>query len=370
MAEVEHGCLMLADIGGYTKYLSGVELDHSHDILADLMGVVADQLRGGLQLAKLEGDAVFCYGSDKKTDGPMLLTMVESCYFAFAQRLQTIERQTTCQCNACRLIPRLNLKFLTHHGGYVQQLVAGSRELVGSDVVLAHRLLKNAITTQTGLHGYAFFTQPCIDNFALDAGALGLREYRERYDDVGEVVGYVHNLEARWAEEQARRAVYVPQTVPGLEYDVPVPPPVIWDYLTSPAKRPLWQVDTLRVDQRNPRGTRGIGTTNHCVHGKLVSIHEEVLDWKPFRYYTLRSKASVLGEFLVTVEVTPLTDGTTSHVSMRLVPRGGRVQQLALRIFAGRMRKLQTAIATGRDNLVRLLSTGPRETVVSTESPH
>jgi hypothetical protein len=34
---VRQGCLALADIGGYTAYLAGVELEHSHDILADLL---------------------------------------------------------------------------------------------------------------------------------------------------------------------------------------------------------------------------------------------------------------------------------------------------------------------------------------------
>ena len=39
---VRQGCLVLADISGYTAYLAGVELEHSHDVLADLLGVVAD----------------------------------------------------------------------------------------------------------------------------------------------------------------------------------------------------------------------------------------------------------------------------------------------------------------------------------------
>jgi len=61
MAErVRQGCLVLADIGGYTAYLAGVELEHSHDVLADLLGGVTTGLCPPLHLAKLEGDAVFC----------------------------------------------------------------------------------------------------------------------------------------------------------------------------------------------------------------------------------------------------------------------------------------------------------------------
>lgn len=368
MASVDRGCLVLADISGYTKYLTGVELEHSHDVLTDLVSVIAEQMRGVLHLAKLEGDAVFCYGPEGDADGSMLLTMVESCYLTFARRVQTIHLQTTCQCDACRLIPRLNLKFLTHYGEYVQEMVAGSRELVGGDVVLAHRLLKNSVTQQTGLRGYAFFTQRCLDRFAIDPQPLGMIPYKERFEDVGEVAGYVHNLERRWQEEQERRIVYVPKEVPGLEYDVPVPPPIVWDYFTSPTKRLLWQVGIQRVDQHNPQGVRGVGTTNHCVHGK-ATYDEEILDWKPFRYFSFRFRLQVLGEFLMTVELTPLSDGTRSHVSRRLVPRGGRWQRLLLRVFEGKMRQIQARRLVSRDNLIRILSTLPVDASATAPSP-
>ena len=59
---VQQGLLVIADIGGYTRYLSGVELEHSHDILADLLAVVSGRLERDLTLVKLEGDAVFCRG--------------------------------------------------------------------------------------------------------------------------------------------------------------------------------------------------------------------------------------------------------------------------------------------------------------------
>src|SRR3972149_9191239 len=144
MATIQRGCLAIGPTTGYTKYLAGVELEHSQDVLSDLMGVLVGQLRGLLHLAKLEGDAVFCYEHGGEVDASMLLSMIESCYFAFSQRVQTIHRRTTCQCNACRLIPRLDLKFLTHHGQFALHEVAGSRELVGRDVVIVHRLPKNS----------------------------------------------------------------------------------------------------------------------------------------------------------------------------------------------------------------------------------
>jgi hypothetical protein len=56
MSSTNHGCLAIADIGGYTRYLTGVELEHSTDVLADLLGVVVKALEPNFRIAKLEGD--------------------------------------------------------------------------------------------------------------------------------------------------------------------------------------------------------------------------------------------------------------------------------------------------------------------------
>ncbi len=354
MTSVQHGCLVLADISGYTKYLTGVALEHSHDVLADLMGVVVDQTRGALHLAKLEGDAVFCYDHDGETDGSMLLTTVESCYFAFAQRLLLIQQHTTCQCDACLLVPRLNLKFLVHHGEYVQHDVARSSELVGPDVILSHRLLKNSITEKTQLRGYAFFTQACLTHFGLDPVPLRMTAHHEAYEDLGAVQGYIHNLEARWQEEQARRVVYVARDQVGaVEFEVPVPPAVAWEYLTSPLKKPLWLVGVERVKQDNPRGLRGVGTTNHCFHGEKSIFEEEILDWKPFRYYTFLVTIPIMGRFLVTHELSAVQEGAHTRVSWRRMPKGGLMQRLALRRYGAKMTAM---LYTSKENFVHLVS--------------
>jgi hypothetical protein len=117
--QVSSGPLVLADISGYTKYLAGVELEHSHDILADLLGLVAEQLCPPLALAKLEGDAVFCFAregtSAATVDGGSLsadelLEVLERTYIAFARRRRTVALSSSCTCDACRRVPELDLK--------------------------------------------------------------------------------------------------------------------------------------------------------------------------------------------------------------------------------------------------------------------
>jgi hypothetical protein len=48
-------------------------------------------------------------------------------------------------CDAYARIPDLDLKFVVHHGSAIYQEVAGHQELLGSDVIVVHRLLKNDV---------------------------------------------------------------------------------------------------------------------------------------------------------------------------------------------------------------------------------
>jgi len=205
MLQPESTWLLIADISGYTGYLASVELDHAQDILADLIGTVVTSLRPGFRLAKLEGDAAFVAAHADKLDGSLLLDTIERCYFGFRRRRRDVRQATSCTCNACVRIPDLNLKFVVHHGLALRQRVAGSEELLGSDVIVVHRLLKNEVVEKLGIGAYALFTQAATDAMAIDPAALGMTPLVESFEHLGEVATWVHDLERRWQEEEDRQ---------------------------------------------------------------------------------------------------------------------------------------------------------------------
>src|SRR6478672_2834972 len=202
-------CFLIADISGYTGYLAGVELDHAQDILADLVGTVVTALRPNFRLAKLEGDAAFMSMTAEKIDGSMLLDTIERCYFGFRRRRRDVRQATSCECNACVRIPDLDLKFVVHHGTVIQQLVAGRKELVGADVIVVHRLLKNDVQERLGLGAYALFTQASLAAAGLEPEALQMVRHVETYDHIGDVATWVLDLERRWQEEEERKPFFV-----------------------------------------------------------------------------------------------------------------------------------------------------------------
>jgi uncharacterized protein YndB with AHSA1/START domain len=343
---VRQGCLVLADISGYTSYLSGVELEHSHDILADLLGLVTDGLCPPLRLAKLEGDAVFCVApEDQQPDGTALLAALESTYLNFARRRRTVALSSSCACDACRRTPDLDLKFCAHHGSFVEHEVAASREFVGADVILVHRLLKNTVTEEHGTRGYVLLTDACRDALGgWSAAGLGdgTLRHRERYDDVGEVPGTVLDLASRWQAQQdeVRNVVSRDDAAYLFEADINASPAQVWSAMSDPAHCLRWRVGADEVKEHNPGGGRGVGTVTHCVHGR-TTIEQEIVDWLPPQHYTFRER-NPIGLCEWTVSLAPLPGGRT-HLEWRIGLREGRRQALAVRVLGRRVERLLRA---------------------------
>jgi hypothetical protein len=173
------GALLLADISGYTGFLQGVADAHvaliveapepppAYSLLSHLLDTILESLQPMFRLAKLEGDAVFAVQAAEIEAGDGVLDRVRACYAAFSEQLASAGEMWTCQCDACARIGALDLKFVLHHGGYVIQPVAGQSELLGPEVNVAHRLLKNHARELVGDVPYLLVSDAA-------AGALGI----------------------------------------------------------------------------------------------------------------------------------------------------------------------------------------------------
>jgi len=296
--ETQHGYLVLADISGYTSYLVGTELDHARDVLTELLELIVQRFKPLLNIAKLEGDAVFAYIPNQQiVRDETLLEMMESTYLEFRDRVEGIHRRTTCQCNACKLIPNLDLKFITHFGGYLLQNISGIRELVGSDVNLVHRLLKNHVSESTGWKAYALFTDAAIEQMNMELE--NLHEQVERYEYLGELKTYNMYLHERHKQLKEARRIFVSSE----EADwastrtIAAPPHVVWEWMNDIQRRLLWE--TLHDVQPllRPGGRMGTGAQNHCAHGKNVFV-ETTVDWRPFKTFTIDTGSSLMSRYL------------------------------------------------------------------------
>jgi hypothetical protein len=317
--KTQHGYLILADISGFTSYLAKVELEHAHEILTDLLEVIVKEFKTLLTISKLEGDAVFAYVSQANTPGgERLLELIENTYVAFRRQRDASRQNTTCTCNACQSIPNLDLKFFIHHGDYIVQEVSGIRELVGSDVNMIHRLMKNHITENTGWNAYILCTQPAFQNMGIQPE--GVHEQIESYDHLGDIQIHCLDLHARYKDMLETRRVFVsPEDADySFSYDFQAPPPLIWHWLTDIEKKTLLaNGDAVFTAKSRPGGRSGPGATNHCAHGKNLKglLVETILDWRPFDYFTFDGTEGN-SNMRHTYRLEPIADGTETRLHL------------------------------------------------------
>jgi hypothetical protein len=329
----QHGYLVIADISGYTSFVAKTELEHSHEILSELLGLLVDKIKPLMTLSKLEGDAVFAYvGEEKIARGETLLEFLEDIYVAFRDRQISMKRATTCTCLACQNIPTLDLKFIAHHGDYIVQHVGEIRELVGSDVNLIHRLTKNHVAEETGWRAYLMLTGACLDHLNLDLTDTHIQI--ESYEHLGKVKTYNIDLHQRYDQVVSERRIFLTEQTADLAFtvDFPVPPHAAWEWFQNPEKRNVSMPGVHWSVGDRPLGRSGAGASNHCAHGGGVST-EVAVDWRPFEYSTIESYEKGRKMFTETDRFEVLPSGCTRmHVLVRLnLPLPGIVRKVVAR---------------------------------------
>ncbi|HET9907116.1 MAG TPA: DUF2652 domain-containing protein [Anaerolineales bacterium] len=330
----QHGYLVIADISGYTSFVAKTELEHSQEILTELLELLITRLQPLMTISKLEGDAVFVYAPEEIfVRSETLIDFIESIYVAFRDKQLSIKRSTTCTCNACRNIPSLDLKFFIHCGDYIQQTIANIKELIGSDVNLVHRLTKNHVTEATGWRAYMMFTEQCMKHNGLSL--TDAHTQMEVYESLGEVRTFNIDLHTRYKEICEARCIVLEENDADFifQIDFLTPPSVTWEWLHNPEKRNIWGgvPNAWSVGDR-PLGRPGVGSSNHCAHGKSFST-QVVVDWHPFEYYTIHSLEKGKHTFTETLRFEALPNGGTRvrHVGKMHMPLPRFIRRAALK---------------------------------------
>ena len=190
----DRGFLVLADVSGFTAFVTTTELEHGSEIIATLLDEVIAHLSPSLEIQEIEGDAVFALGGEA---APLLRTrllhVLEDAFVAFKARQRSMQEVETCRCGACQRIWMLDLKMVVHHGPFLRHMVGGRSRVTGTAVILVHRLVKNGVTRRGG---YALLTEPVLRSLGLDPAAAELPSHTEHYEHLGDVRCFVHDLAA------------------------------------------------------------------------------------------------------------------------------------------------------------------------------
>ena len=188
----QDGVLVLADISGFTAFVTATELEHGPQIIGALLEAVMRQLSPPLEIQEVEGDAVFALGPDGALAPPMrLLDVLDGAFVAFKDLQRELAADESCSCGPCRSVEMLDLKIVAHHGRFLRQLVGGRGQVAGVDVILAHRLLKNGVTEK---RAYLLLTEAALAWLGVDPTRSGLDTRVESYEHLGDVRCFIRDL--------------------------------------------------------------------------------------------------------------------------------------------------------------------------------
>lgn len=188
--------LIIADISGYTEFMlaSQAAAIHGQLIVNELIEAIIEEVEIPLEVAKLEGDAVFLYAvknssavdweDTKHQIGGKLMRF----FTAFADRLAHLdETGLGCTCEACTNTHNLKLKVVAHSGQAAIYKLRNFTELAGVDVIIVHRLLKNSVN----LHEYVLLTDAAYRDIGIP-GEPSSTAY-ETYDYIGEIKTHIYH---------------------------------------------------------------------------------------------------------------------------------------------------------------------------------
>lgn len=185
MAENQANAIVLMpDIGGFTEFISAVEIDHGRHIISELLETLLDNRILRLELSEVEGDALLLFRRGAPPSKGELMAHVSRWFEAFHQNLKQLKTQIFCGCGACQTIPNLSLKVVGHYGHIAHHTVGGRASLFGTDVVLPHRMLKNGVN----LANYVLFSDRLWKDLeGAEDDAWAFRPHQEDYPVFGQV---------------------------------------------------------------------------------------------------------------------------------------------------------------------------------------
>lgn len=274
--------LFIPDISGFTRFVQTTEVEHSQHVIAELLEVLIAANTQDLQLAEVEGDALFFYKEGELLSQEKLLAQIETMFTAFHSHLSLLEKNRICPCNACAMAPELQLKIVAHCGELQFIEVQGNRKPFGKQVIEAHRLLKNAIDSEN----YVLVSRQLAETIELPiyyySKIFRFKEGTDVYD--GEEVAYIFSFIAKeklklHTFDQGKKVHFdrPPQLV--FEKDFSIDALKLMEYITNYTYRHFWVKGVDKFEYNENEVTR-LGTEHLCVvngkHLNFVAVTKEV----------------------------------------------------------------------------------------------
>lgn len=271
--------LFIPDISGFTRFIDETEITHSQHIIAELLELLIDADDLGLSVSEIEGDAILFYRFGDAPSLKAVAAQAEKMFLAFHQHLRRYERDRMCDCQACSTTQNLSVKIVVHYGNIVTVDVKEFHKLLGRDVIVVHRLLKNEIEFEE----YLLVTDAFL-NQQIEAqnDPESLEDWLPRlsgctsYKIIGDISYKYFSLTPLRSKLQALPDRPDPEKYENkisVQTTVNAPLDFAYNYLTDLTRRHYWMKGSKTVEFEDSL-TR-VGTSHRCVL-PAMALHVEI----------------------------------------------------------------------------------------------
>ncbi len=179
--------IFIPDISGFTKFVTKCEINHTNHIISNLINIILDSNPLELKLSEIEGDAVLFYSKGTPPKKEEIIRQSKRMFINFNTNLKAMERNFFCKCGSCMTASDLTLKFIAHYGACKEVPIHNSTKLIGSDVILAHRLLKNNVPERE----YILFSEKYLKSqqskLIIEDDWVDIKSNIENFENFGEI---------------------------------------------------------------------------------------------------------------------------------------------------------------------------------------
>ena len=189
--------LCIPDISGFTQFMSDTDYELTAAVIPSLLNKIIYSNTLNLQVSEIEGDAVFFYKTGPLPSFKDLIQQCRTFYTEFYAEIKRLKIQYKDHEHVQKIPDILGLKIVVHYGKEIGSVQIGKNiKLLGEDVIIVHRLLKNHISQ----HEYLLLSKVLMDQYKDETidrnfGWGELKEGDDKYKHIG-IVNYSYiNLE-------------------------------------------------------------------------------------------------------------------------------------------------------------------------------
>lgn len=142
---LEQAFFCVPDITGFTKFIATTDINFSKEVIPALLRKLIDTNILKMKIGEIEGDAIFFYKTGRLPAVNRVASQCKALYQTFSKFISSVKEDDPENYAKYLADSQLGLKIIIHYGRISTANIKGRTKLLGEDVIIAHKLLKNTI---------------------------------------------------------------------------------------------------------------------------------------------------------------------------------------------------------------------------------